>query len=156
VYDFDMSFVFIRQMAGLFSAEVWVLWSLLLYWRLFADAVTTRSVQGGNDVRMTSLSVAVDVLLGRVCNSLGVVLAAAFCLYVVVAFLGRVSGGLMASASEHRQRPPSHCRPAAPVSWNPAPGRDAQIFNDNRPSSVSNATAARCCTVTRAFSETKV
>jgi len=97
---------------------------------------------------MTSLCAAVDVLVRRVYDSLGIVIAAAFFLYAVIAFtfVGVVFDAVAPSLHGRRR-----CR--QPV-WTPDDGQPLA----ERPSAIT-ATSPRCSatgTVTRAFSETKV
>jgi len=108
---------------------------------LFAETITTRDV-GRHDAKMTSLCAAVVVLLRCVYDTLAAVIAVAFFLYAVIAF---IAVGVVLDAGAPSGHGLRHCR--QPVG---SP-------SDVRPSVVT--ASPRCtanATVSRTFSETKV
>ena len=102
---------------------------------------------GRHDARVTSLCAAVDVMLRSVYNTLGAVIAIAFFLYALIAFITVAVVDDAAQSGRGRRR----CRQ---LGWTPGDGQSVPV----RPNAVTTMTP-RCTatsSVSRAFSETKV
>jgi len=120
-----------------------------------AESLTLRNVSR-HDARVTSLCTAVDVLVRRVYDTVGAVIACAFFLYAVIAFVpvGAVVDAAAGQRAVHGRR---RRRRRRQLTCGPG---DGQYVTARPTTSVITAPAPMRCTaasvVSRTFSETKV